>query len=376
MSDIGIQSVKQNEINKPRILASNEFSKWLGHQEGSLIFSTYQNSRVIFLSSSNNTELKALDRVVGSAMGIAISSKSLWITNQEQAWKFVNTGTYETVEGIQYDACYQPRLGHFLGQVDTHDVLMDTTFRDESFSFLFVNTAFNCISRLDDEFNFVPIWKPKFITEITQGDRCHVNGMGERDGELRYVTACSQSDVIRGWREDRQSGGVLIDVLTDEILCGGLSMPHSPRFYDGKVYLLNSGKGEFGYVDLEAKCFIPLVQLPGFARGLKIVGGCAVIGLSKLRNNGFSHELVLHDRLHEKNIEQMCGLVVIDLNTQKLVHWLKIEGVRELYDVAFISGITSPYSPGFGSPELHRERFHLSETSDLLSTTLIESNEV
>jgi hypothetical protein len=32
-------------------------------------------------------------------------------------------------------------------------------------------------------------------------------------------------------------------------------MPHSPRWYQDKLWLLNSGKGELGYVDLDTGKF-------------------------------------------------------------------------------------------------------------------------
>ena len=64
-----------------------------------------------------------------------------------------------------------------------------------------------------------------------------------------YVTAVSRSDVADGWRERRRDGGIVIDVASGEIVASGLSMPHSPRLYDGKLWLLNSGTGEFGTVD-------------------------------------------------------------------------------------------------------------------------------
>ena len=56
-----------------------------------------------------------------------------------------------------------------------------------------------------------------------------------QDGKVRYVTSISQSDVVNGWRENRQMGGIVIDVQTNDIILSGLSMPHSPRYYQGKL---------------------------------------------------------------------------------------------------------------------------------------------
>jgi uncharacterized protein (TIGR03032 family) len=77
------------------------------------------------------------------------------------------------------------------------------------------------------------------------------------------------------------SGGVVIDMTTDEIVCEGLSMPHSPRWANGKLWVLNAGTGHIGWVDFKNKSFVPLAFLPGFLRGLSIVGNIAAVGLSK-----------------------------------------------------------------------------------------------
>ncbi len=70
----------------------------------------------------------------------------------------------------------------------------------------------------------------------------------------------------------RNDGGVIIDVETDEIVCDGLSMPHSPRWHNGKLWVLNAGTGYLGWVDFETKKFVPFTFCPGFLRGLAING--------------------------------------------------------------------------------------------------------
>ena len=64
------------------------------------------------------------------------------------------------------------------------------------------------------------------------------------------------------------------------IVCEGLSMPHSPRWANGKLWVLNAGTGHLGWVDFEKKAFVPLAFVPGFARGLSIIGNVAAVGLS------------------------------------------------------------------------------------------------
>jgi len=51
------------------------------------------------------------------------------------------------------------------------------------------------------------------------------------DGQPSYVTACSRSDLVDGWRDRRIDGGIVIDVASNKVICTGLTMPHSPRWY-------------------------------------------------------------------------------------------------------------------------------------------------
>ena len=354
--EIGLASVlaQEGQIQKPILNASPGLGGWLKKVSGSLAFTTYQSSRLFLLSAAEDGQTHALERIMGAAMGLAVDSKGLWIANQQQAWRFSNLGP-QTLGETDFDAIYMPRKGHFLGPCDAHDILSDVSFRGQRHELLFVNTHYSCIAALDDYYNFRPIWKPEFISAISLGDRCHLNGMCAKDGDLAYATLCGRSDTAIGWRPMKNGGGCVIDINNNEIVCTGLSMPHSPRWHDGKLWLLNSGDGDFGYVDFATGRFVVVGLCPGFARGLCFVGDYAVIGVSKLRENTFSSGLNIEARLKAQHIQETCGLLVIDPKTGTLVHWLTIEApVTELYDVAFLPGVMHPYTPGFSEPQLHR----------------------
>ncbi len=68
------------------------------------------------------------------------------------------------------------------------------------------------------------------------------------------------------------SWGLVIDVETSETDASGLSMPHSPRLYGDKLWILQAGTGEFGYIDADEGKFNLLCFLPGFAHGLSFNG--------------------------------------------------------------------------------------------------------
>jgi uncharacterized protein (TIGR03032 family) len=374
-AEVGLNTIKAQEAEsapRPRLLPSPGLGAWLKEKGGSLVFTTYQSARVFFLSAQDNGETIAQERIVGSAMGLAVHRDKLWISNKEQAWRFTNVGprTLQQGEGenaveTAFDAVYMPRWGIFLGPCDTHDLLSEVRFAGRQHELLFVNTNFNCIASIDGHYSFVPVWKPPFISGIGPGDRCHLNGMGQKDGQLAYATACSTTDEPGEWREHKNGGGVLIDVQANEIIARGFAMPHSPRWHDGKIWMLNSGNGDFGYVDPQTGRFESILLCPGFARGLSIIGNEAVIALSRLRPNTFASGLPIKERLEKQHIEQRCGLLIVDLITGKLKHWLTIEGITELYDVAMLEGIQRPYTPGFSEPERHRQLFNIPNTPEL-----------
>jgi uncharacterized protein (TIGR03032 family) len=343
---------------KPTLNASPGLGTWLKQVGGSLAFTTYQSARLFLVSASENGEINALERIMGAAMGLAVDSQGIWVANKQQAWRFSNIGPRILGEKA-FNAVYMPRKGYFLGPCDTHDILANVSFCGEQHELLFVNTQYSCIATIDDFYNFRPIWKPDFISSISIGDRCHLNGMCSRDGELAYATLCGRSDNAAGWKPMKSDGGCVVEVASNKILCEGLSMPHSPRWHQGRLWLLNSGAGDFGYIDFANNKFVAIGQCPGFARGLCFVGDYAVIGVSKLRENAFSSGLPVVGRMESQHIRQTCGLLVINIQTGTLVHWLTIEGVvEELYDVASLPGSDVPYIFGFNEPQLDQNLVH------------------
>lgn len=353
----GLASVVEAErAPKPVLRPSPGLGAWLASIGGSLAFSTYQSSRLFLISPDEKGGIVAQERIVGSAMGLAVAPDALWIANKEQVWRFSNVGALR-IKDRDHDAVFMPRKGYLIGGCDTHDIAANTVFKGVRHELMFINTVYSCVAAIDPHWGFRPLWKPDFITALSPEDRCHLNGLCVENGELTHVTLCGRYDTPIGWKAVKNGGGVVVDVRDDRVVCDGLSMPHSPRAHQGRLWLLNSGDGDFGHVD--AGRFVPIAACPGFARGLAMIGDYAVIGLSKPRDNLFSSGMALTRRLEEKNLLARCGLIVVDLRTGATVHWLGIDGVvSELYDVAFLPNIIQPYTPGFSEPELHRELTH------------------
>src|SRR5262249_22232865 len=145
------------------------------------------------------------------------------------------------------------------------------------------NRRFSCLCTLHPDYSFVPRWRPKFISALAPEDRCHLNGLAIVDGRPKYVSALGETDAAGGWRANKPRGGCLIDVDSTEVIARGLSMPHSPRQHDGRLWLLESGTGRLLLMDGCSGRGQAVAELPGFARGMALAGPYAFIGLSKIR---------------------------------------------------------------------------------------------
>jgi uncharacterized protein (TIGR03032 family) len=302
------------------LTASRQFTSWLASSGASIAITTYQSGKVILIGSNETTgRLSIFERTLDRPMGMAFDGRRLAIATLIQLTTFVDAGRgKENADG--YDAVFVPQLAHYTADIDVHDL----AFGSDG-GLLFVNTLFSCLAAASETHSFRPLWKPKFITRLAAEDRCHLNGMALKDGRPAYVTAVAQTDVADGWRDNRVSGGIMIDVAANEIVCRGLSMPHSPRLHGGKLWLLNSGTGEIGIVDAQSARFEPFAGLP------------------------------LHDRLSAQNIAPRCALYVIDTETGDVAHWLRIHGVvNELYDVVVLPGIKRPMMIGFRQQDIRR----------------------
>jgi uncharacterized protein (TIGR03032 family) len=333
---------------KLEINTSRQFVPWLAQHNLSIALTTYQAGKIFFIGLQTNGELSVFERTLDRCMGLHAQGKCLYVSTLYQLWRFENTlEVGEVYEG--YDAFYVPQMSYVTGDLDVHDL----TISDDQI--IFVNTLFSCLATVSPTHSFIPLWKPPFISKIGAEDRCHLNGLALRDGKARYVTAVSQSDIAEGWREQRQKGGCVIDINANEIIATGLSMPHSPRYYQKQLWLHNSGTGEFGYINLESGEFIPLAFCPGYLRGLAFHGNFALVGLSKPRGNKTFSGLALNERLNQENAQARCGLFVIDLQRGDIVHSLTFDGlVEELYDVVTLPQIHRPMAIGFKSDEIRR----------------------
>jgi uncharacterized protein (TIGR03032 family) len=322
-------------------VASPGLYDWLAEQQVSLAVSTYQVGKLLLVGRAAHGELSIAERSFRRAMGIWTDGNSLWLATAYQVWRMEHQFD-QRARDAGYDRMFVPRVAYTTGDLDLHDMAVDAEGQP-----VFVASLFNCLATVSRSQSFKPLWRPPFVTELTAEDRCHLNGMAMFDGRARYVTLCAATNTNRAWKSRRTDGGELWDITTQQAIVAGLSMPHSPRWHQGKLWLLNSGAGQLGYVDFVHGLFQPVAFVPGYARGLAFAGGHAIVGLSRPREQNRFGGLALDDELARRNTTSYSGLAVVDLATGETMHTLRMEGsIAELYDVAVLAGVSRPAALG------------------------------
>jgi uncharacterized protein (TIGR03032 family) len=300
----------------------------------SLLVTTYQAGKLVVIRADGN-HLNTHFRAFPSPMGLALAGDRLALGTHRYVWEFHNVpaAARKLPPLGRHDACFLPRSCHVTGNVQVHEM----AWADDEL--WFVNTRFSCLCTLDRNHSFVARWRPPFVSALTPEDRCHLNGLGMIDGQVRYATALGATDAPGGWREDKAKGGVLIDIPSGETIATGLSMPHSPRWYAGKLWLLESGTGSIGLVDPNSGRYESIAELPGFTRGLDFHGRFAFIGLSQVRETAIFSGIPITERLTERT----CGVWVIDIRTGQTVALLRFEdALQEIFAVQVVPGKQYP----------------------------------
>ena len=273
-----------------------------------------------------------------------------------------------------------PRAAYFTGGIDIHDI-------DYGGETLYaVNTSFSCLIKIDDNYSFTPIWKPPFITKLVSEDRCHLNGMALENEVPKYATAFNRGNSFQSWREEVTTGGILMDVQSNELVAEGLAMPHSPRIFDNQLYILLSATGDLiktgaqvGFIqyhtsveeiydvqilpgvirpgmDVKTGKYDVVTKLNGFVRGLAKYGDYVFVGLSRLRKNSSTFaKLSIADKANQ------AGIAIIHLPTGAQVGFIQYHtSVEEIYDVQILPGVIRPgilntlkpeYKMGLSTPE-------------------------
>lgn len=302
------------------------FPELLKQANASLVVSTYQAGKLILLRASGDS-LNTHFINLAKPMGVAFDKNRLSVGSGAQVIDYFNMPNVgPKVEPVNtHDAAFLPRRTHVTGDIDIHEMGFDGDGE-----LWLVNTKMSCLCTLDINHSIVPRWRPPFITGYDLTDRCHLNGLAMRDGKPKYVSALGTSDQAAGWRENKAFGGIIMDVDSNEMIIQGLSMPHSPRWYRGKLWVLESGAGQLITVNEKTGEKTVIAEVPGFCRGIDFIERYALIGLSEVRETAVFAGLPLTEREQDRK----CGIWIVDIESGETVGYLVFSGgVQEIFSV-------------------------------------------
>jgi uncharacterized protein (TIGR03032 family) len=333
-----------------RAVHTPNFPALLRRLGASLLVTTYQAGKLVMVRDEGD-HLNTHFRSFQAPMGLALQGDRLAIGTSVQVWEYVDVPAVTAKLELpgRHDACFLPRSCHVTGNIQGHEMAWGT-----GQELWVVNTRFSCLCTLDRSASFTPRWRPPFVTALEPTDRCHLNGLGMVDGRPRYVTALGATDAPAGWRENKARGGIVMDVSAGAVLARSLSMPHSPRWYGGRLWVCESGAGTLGTIDVASGRYEAVAAAPGFTRGLDFAGNLAFLGLSQVRETAVFSGIAITERLSPS--ERTCGVCVVDLSVGQPVALLRFEeGVQEIFAVQLL--------PGRMYPELVNEDPKLLENS-------------
>jgi len=142
--------------------------------------------------------------------------------------------------------------------------------------------------------------------------------------------------------------GVIFEGLTRKPLVYGLTRPHSAKLYGRKLWVCNSGYGQFGFIN--GGKFESIVALPGWTRGLCLYKQTAFIGVSKVipRFRNYAPGLIAK--------KSLCGIYALDLKSGKIIGSISWPRGNQIYGIEQIPNTFSVGFP-FDSATMNRENF-------------------
>ena len=310
---------------------------WLRNEGVSLAFSTLDCGALFLVGLSPQGRLLLSQYGIDHSTGLAVGEECLFLATRR---KMIRIRWSKHPDGIDR---FMPVVTHRLGETDLHEIVIDRWGRVVA-----AESAHSCLVVANAAQGSSLLWKPDFITSVRPEDRCHLNGIALVDGEPCYVTAFCRSDEAHGWRGMPMDEGVVIAIADGRVVIDGLTRPHSPRFHDGQLFYLDSGRGNVMRFDPTSGRSQRVAFLPGFLRGLSFFKGYAAVTASRPRDQDFAG-LPLDGVLQTSGQEPVAGVYIIDLVTGAVVHWIEFKsGAKELFDIVFLKGVVTPlFKPGF-----------------------------
>ena len=304
------------------------FARVLERLGGSLLVSAPRASRLICIRHDGarvDTHFRRLAHPTGIAATpdrISVAARrSIW------DWRLVADLPREEIANPAVDSLFVLRSRHYTGEVDAHELAPS---KDGPW---LIATGVDALASIDHVHNLVSRWQPPFAAPEGSTERAHLTGVAIAEGRPAYVTALG--DGAGDWRQGKLDSGCVLSVPDARVIASGLCLPNSPRVHDGRLWLLESGRGLLVAIDEEGERE-EIAELPGFARGLAIVGQTAFVGVSHPRADD---PVPVAERIDEPT----CGIWALALPGGEQLGYLSFSGeIDEVFEVAVLSGRRYP----------------------------------
>lgn len=220
------------------------------------------------------------------------------------------------------------------------------------------STGRNAIVRLDGDAGLKPAWWPRSIDArsgpLTSRNHLQLNSIAAGRTLKTSFFSASSAEVGSSRPGDLDYAvdgqGVVFSGATRRPVARGLTRPHSIRLHRGGLWVDNSGYGEMGRVHHGR--FDPLVRLPGWTRGLCLIGDVAFVGTS--------HVIPGYERYAPgvDAAKSVCGIHAVDLASGRRLGSLVWPYGHQIFAIDWIPRRWSagfPFS-GSGRPSPSEER--------------------
>jgi uncharacterized protein (TIGR03032 family) len=194
----------------------------------------------------------------------------------------------------------------------------------------------NAVVRLEADGTCHPVWWPKAVERRgrprTERNYLQVNSIAAGRTLRDSFFSASASSIGR-----RRPGhldfpvdrcGVVFSGRTREPICSGLTRPHSARLARGRLWVLNSGYGEFGCV---RDGRLDMVQrFDAWTRGLCFVGPYAFVGVSRVIPQYARYAPGLDARASR------CGVHAVDTRSGRVVASLEWPAGNQIFAIDWL----------------------------------------
>jgi len=199
-------------------------------------------------------------------------------------------------------------------------------------------------------------WYPKCVEDSHGNPRTEANYIQLNSiaggKSLKESFFCASGDRIGARRPGHlnypvNQRGVIISGKTRDVVARGLTRPHSLRLGKGRLWVANSGYGEFGYIK-DGK-LEPIIRLNGWTRGACIIHDIAFVGTSRIIPRFRHYAPGLY------GIRDSCALYAVSLSSGSILGKLKWPSGNQIFGIDYLDNNVTLGFPRFKQQKKKRD---------------------